>query len=151
MVSRRRLLQASVAGLVATTVGCTSLSQSETSTEIGEVRAENHLSKPVDVQLQLTDGSDPVYWQSQTLPAATDDDHTTREFTDLPTKPARYTLHTRTRAYSEDDWETVDLSDAATSCKAFILEVGQREDAGADSIGILSSSNENHCEEDGWN
>ena len=151
MVSRRRLLQASATALAAATAGCTSLVQSTPTTEIGNVRAENYLPEPVDVQLLLTEGGDPVYWQSRTLPAATGDERVTRDFTGLPADPGRYTLRTRTRAFAEDDWETVAVADADTPCRAFIIAVGDGEDAGADYVEILSSGNENFCEEDGWN
>lgn len=151
MVSRRGLLRTSAAGLVAATAGCTALSQPQATTEIGEVRAENYFPEPVDVQLLLTEGGDPVYWQSRTLPAATHDDRATREFTGLPADPGRYRLHTRTRAFAADDWETVAVAGADTPCRAFILAVGDGEHASADYVEILSSGNENFCEEDGWN
>lgn len=149
MVSRRRLLHGSATALAALTAGCATLGQSTPNTEIGDVRAENYLPEPVDVQVLLTDGGDPAYWQSRTLPAASDDDRTTRDFTGLPAVPGNYTLYARTTAYSEDDWETVDVADVGTSCRAFILAVGDGADADADFVEILSSSNENHC--DGWN
>jgi hypothetical protein len=101
-------------------------------------------------------GDDPVYWQSRTVPAAAsdgddDDGYPTREFTGLPASAGAYTLHARTRAYPEDDWETVDLAASDASCKAFVLEVGgDGPDAGADSLVPMSSSNENYCAEDGW-
>jgi len=166
MVSRRRVLRrASAVALAAATAGCASLPGSNSATEVGSIRAQNHLADPVDVQVLLTDGGggggDPVYWQSRTVPAAaagdddsddSDDGPPTREFTGLPASAGAYTLHARTRAYPEDDWETVDLAASDASCKAFVLEVGgDGPDAGADSLVPMSSSNENYCAEDGWN
>jgi hypothetical protein len=107
--------------------------------QLGQIDATNYDGDPHTVHVLLLEGSEPVYWASKRVPAASDGVLGSVTFEGFPTDRGEYVLHVRSDERERSEWEEFDVAAYDASCLGIQIEIGGTE--GVDDTGTATATN----------